>query len=267
MYQLILKQNKMKKIILSAAAIFAFGFANAQEMTTVTTPITSSKGEEYLPKAGDWAIGFSANTFFDYLGNAFSGSTSANTMGTPVNDGWNGTFVGKKFTTDATANRYLIDLGVHTGSTTTPSTTVSTQSTKVTTSNVNVAVGLGKEWRKGKTRLQGFYGADVVLGVNTGNTKTENTDSAGGPFNMTTEVKNGLGLMVGARGFLGAEYFVFPKIAIGAQYTYNVMLDVSSAAETTMTTPTSSTTTKGAKSFNFDLGNVGVASLSLTLHF
>ena len=34
MYQLILKQNKMKKIILTAAAIFAFGFANAQSKAT-----------------------------------------------------------------------------------------------------------------------------------------------------------------------------------------------------------------------------------------
>ena len=58
----------MKKILLSALAVFAFGVANAQE-------ITSSKGENYLPKQGDWSIGFNANSALEFVGNAFNGST------------------------------------------------------------------------------------------------------------------------------------------------------------------------------------------------
>ena len=82
------------------------------------------------------------------------------------------------------------------------------------------------------------------------------------------EDKGGLGVMLGAQGFLGAEYFIFPKIAIGAQYTYGVNLNIAGAGSTT-TTPTggSSTSVDGPKSTSFGIGNVGVASMSLSLHF
>ena len=250
----------MKKIIVTVAAIFAFGYANAQDLK-------SSKGENYLPEAGDWAIGFNANNLFNYVGNAFSGSTTPNTIGTVANNGWNGTFVGKEFTSATSVNRYLVDFGVNVGSTTSAAPAGSTTETKVSTSGFNMAVGLGKEWRRGKTRLQGFYGADLVLGIASSGTKTEFTNSATPAANSTTDVKSGLGLNVGARGFLGAEYFIFPKIAIGAQYTYNVAITVAGASKTTTTTPTTSTESKGGSSFGLGIGNVGVASMNLTLHF
>jgi hypothetical protein len=247
----------MKKIILTVAAVFAFGFANAQDLK-------SKKGENYLPEAGDWAIGFNANNLFSYAGNLFSNAGS-NGIGSVANNGWEGTFVGKKFTSATNANRYLVDFGVNTGTTTTPAS--ATQSTKVSNSGFNLNLGLGKEWRRGKTRLQGFYGADVVLGIRSSGTKTEYTDSNNSLFNSTTDVKNGLGLKLGARGFLGAEYFLFPKISIGAQYTYNVMINVSGASKTTTTNSVTSTESKGANSFGLGIGNVGVASMNMTLHF
>ncbi len=250
----------MKKIILSVVAIMAFGFANAQDLT-------SKKGEPYLPEAGDWAIGFNANNLFDYVGNAFSGSTTANSIGTVANNGWNGTFVGKKFTSATNANRYLVDFGVNVGSSTSAAPAGSTTETKVSTSGFNMSVGLGKEWRRGKTRLQGFYGADLVLGVQSSGSKTEITDSAAPATNSTVDVKSGLGLNVGARGFLGAEYFIFPKIAIGAQYTYNVSVAVTGASKTTTTVGGISTESKGGSAFALGIGNVGVASMNLTLHF
>ena len=251
----------MKKIILTAAAVFAFSFANAQDLT-------SKKGEPYLPEAGDWAIGFNADNLFDYVGNAFSGSIAVNTIGSVANNGWNGTFVGKKFTSATKADRYLVNFGVNTGSTTSAAPAGSTTQTKVSTSGFNLAVGLGKEWRKGKTRLQGFYGADLVLGLSSNGTKTEFTDSAAPLTNTTTKFTSGLGLNVGANGFLGAEYFIFPKIAIGAQYTYNVLINVAGASKTTFTQAVGpSTENKGPSTFGLGIGGVGVASMNLTLHF
>ena len=55
----------MKKIILTVAAVFAFGAVNAQDLK-------SKKGENYLPVSGDWAIGFNADGLFNYVGNAFN---------------------------------------------------------------------------------------------------------------------------------------------------------------------------------------------------
>ena len=58
----------MKKIILSLVAVFAFGAVSAQNLV-------SSKGEQYLPKQGDWSIGFNAGNALRYVGNAFNGNT------------------------------------------------------------------------------------------------------------------------------------------------------------------------------------------------
>ena len=78
----------MKKIILTAAAVFALSFANAQDLK-------SSKGENYLPEAGDWAIGFNADGLFHYVGNAFN--QAGNNAAPSVDFQQAGTFVGKKF--------------------------------------------------------------------------------------------------------------------------------------------------------------------------
>ena len=58
----------MKKIILSLVAVFAFGAISAQNLV-------SSKGEPYLPKQGDWSIGFNAGNALTYIGQAFNGSS------------------------------------------------------------------------------------------------------------------------------------------------------------------------------------------------
>ena len=123
---------------------------------------------------------------------------------------------------------------------------------------INVEAGIGKEWRRGKTRLQGFYGYDLVAGIDLVNS-TKITDATG----VVSDSKGGFGLSVGARGFLGAEYFLFPKMAIGAQYTYGVAIDMNGAG--TEKTPLGET--KGTKSTSFVVGNVDVVSMSLTLHF
>lgn len=245
----------MKKIILSLTAVLAFGFANAQDLK-------SKKGENYLPETGDWAISFNADGIFEYIGNAFNGNT--NNTAPSVNFVRNNSFVGKKYTSEKNAYRVVANLGVGSSTDTNPSglNTVETKS-----SGFDLSFGLGKEWRKGKTRLQGFYGADALLAINsTKNTNTTNVTATGTLVN-STEVKSGLGLGLGVQGFLGAEYFIFPKFAIGAQYTYRVGFDMQGKSETTVTVPGSSTSTDGGKSNSFGLGSVGITSVNLTLHF
>jgi hypothetical protein len=67
---------------------------------------------------------------------------------------------------------------------------------------------------------------------------------------------------------LGAEYFIFPKISIGAQYQYGLTVSMQGAGEVTTTPWTgAATTSKGSRTSSIGLGNVGVASMNLTLHF
>ena len=251
----------MKKIILSVVAVMAFGFANAQDLK-------SKKGENYLPEAGDWAISFNANGVFEYVGNSFNGNLG-NTAPT-VDFARANSFVGKKFIDAKTAYRVVANLGFNSGSETTivevaPDDFVSRESKG---SGFALAAGLGKEWRRGNTRLQGFYGADALLTLTSTTTEESDSDVLDGTALGSIETKSGLGLGIGVQGFIGAEYFIFPKMSIGAQYTYRVGIDTQAEGEVTVSEPGApSVSVKTGKSSDFGFGSVGVASMNLTLHF
>jgi len=250
----------MKKIILTVAAVFALTFANAQD-------IKSSKGENYLPVAGDWAISFNADGVFEYVGNAFNGNVDNSAP--KVASAEPLCFVGKKFITDKTAYRVVANLGFGSnnlengiiipaevdefGVVVDPGLSFDTYKA----STINLTVGLGKEWRRGSTRLQGFYGADALIGFSS--TKwTETNTLANQKYNAGTS------LNIGATGFIGAEYFIFPKMSIGAQYNYGLQIASNGAPEFT---DSLGNTSKGESTTNFNLGNVTSASMNLTLHF
>ena len=222
----------MKKILLSALAVFAFGVANAQELT-------SSKGENYLPKQGDWSIGFNANSALSFVGNAFNGSTG-NKVAFNSNDATqlpgfdkSVSFVGRNFTSDTTADRYTANLLF----------SFEKQKDVDATTQFGLLAGYGKEWRKGSTRLQGFYGFDGLVG-----------------FGIPQ--KDAFSFLVGAQGFAGAEYFVFPKVALGAQYAYGVFVKHESSKDNQ-----GNETSK----FGFNIGTpnsgFGTASVLLSLYF
>ena len=225
----------MKKILLSAFAVFAFGVANAQE-------ITSSKGENYLPQQGDWSIGFNANSALSFVGNAFNGSTnnsvnfnSNNATKLPGFDNFI-SFVGKNFTEDKKADRYTANLLF----------SLEKKKDVDATTQFGLLAGYGKEWRKGSTRLQGFYGFDGLVG-----------------FGIPK--KDAFSFLVGAQGFAGAEYFVFPKVALGAQYAYGVFVKHESSKDAQ-----GNETSK----FGFNIGTpntpnsgFGTASVLLSIYF
>jgi hypothetical protein len=266
----------MKKIIFTTLTVLAFGFANAQE-------IKSSKGENYLPESGDWAIGFNANNVFRYIGNSFNGSL--NNAAPTVNYQKDVAFVGKKFITSKSAYRVIANLGFRnnfspkdTIITAIIGTATTNTINKTTTTGFDLKVGLGKEWRRGKTRLQGFYGADALITLNSGSTTnnvsaTTTTGTTVTNATIETVTKSGFGFGFGVQGFLGAEYFLFPKISIGAQYTYGVGLlyrgkvNVTTTTSATGATGTSNSQDQKDSAFGFNLGSVGVESINLTLHF
>ena len=174
----------MKKIILSLVAVFAFGAVSAQNLV-------SSKGEQYLPKQGDWSIGFNAGNALRYVGNAFNGNQ--NNSSADLFEGQNVvsfgqgifssttsviTFVGKKFDTDNTATRYIASFNFN----------FEKQKDVDGTTQFGLVAGYGKEWRKGTTRLQGYYGVDGLVG-------------------FASPAKKQFGFGIGAQGFAGVEYF------------------------------------------------------------
>lgn len=307
----------MKKSVLVIALAFGVTGAFAQDLT-------SKKGEPILPEAEDWAISMDANPIFNYVGNAFNGSLSNSAPGT----GWlnsDQTIIGKKFIDEKNAYRVLVRLGF-TNQTTKAMIADATVTTapvypavpamvedKMKVGNTNIAIGVGKEMRRGKTRLQGYYGADAMIWISSSKTKYEygNALSVGTPAvgvgsstnfgsnigvdaygnaARTTQTKSGMTFGIGVRGFIGAEYFIFPKISVGAEYGWGIGYQMSGKGKTTVesiggTTPavgTMETETSGSSRFGFDTdinnstifgfngsgsGSTGAGSLRVTFHF
>jgi hypothetical protein len=292
----------MKKIILTAAlAISTLGlFAQGSDQ------LISKKGEMYLPEAGDWAISFNAVPFLNYIGNFLTSSAAGNTA--PVANFLNGnqTIMGKYFVDNQTAYRAIVRIGInHTGmdNLVTDETYTGTGVPPTVTDHWSYAqhfigLGAGMEKRRGKTRLQGYYGAELMFFL----TGSSNAYTYGNAYNSTygmggqsttnwttspptvttglsrvTENDMGSTFGVNLLGFIGFEYFFMPKVSVGAEYTWG--LTFSSTGQGTLTTESYTTSdmsvtthTGGSSSFSFDNGinsafGTGGGSLYINFHF
>lgn len=188
---------------------------------------------------------------------------------------------------------------------------------KMSSMNIGLAVGLEK--RRGFGRLQGYYGAELGFNIMSGGSKYEygnaltastsavdvnvtgaDAISVGGlpAANITTDVdgtgtannaritetKSGLGFGIGLRAFIGAEYFVMPRLSIGGEFGWGLVFMNNGASSTTYetegTTATGtveqieSITTEGNKSSTFGIDTdsntsmFGAAgSLRMVFHF
>lgn len=308
----------MKKSVLVVALALGVTGAFAQDLT-------SKKGEPMLPEAEDWAISLDAAPIFTFVGNAFNGNTANAAPGVNWLNG-NQTIIGKKFIDDKNAYRVLVRLGftnqtyknmVNDDANVTapvfPATAPMVED-KFKMRNTNIGIGVGKEMRRGKTRLQGYYGADAMIWISassnkfeygntmsptlgsgttptptstTWNTTTGAVAASGALGSRTLSTKSGMTFGLGVRGFIGAEYFLFPKIAIGAEYGWGIGYQMTgkgkSVVETTGGTgPTVGeveTETSGSSKFGFDTdlnqgnifgfkgSNTGTGSLKVTFHF
>ena len=244
--------------------------------------LTSKKGENYLPEQGEWAIGFDATSLLNYFGNFLNSNATAPTVGNYFNDN---AFYGKMMIDDKSAWRARVELGFGSASVTSPHMEIVNgedvdKEDEVTNSNFDLNVWLGKEFRRGSTRLQGVYGAEVGLGFSSSSTTfdyghtpwDDNLNGSG----RTTEINNGTGFGLGGRVFIGAEYFILPKMSLSAEYGWGLGLNfVGASSVTTESTlfdnagdPYSETTTSdGSSSSNFGIGNDLRGSISVTLYF
>ena len=323
----------MKKTATMIALALGVTSASAQDLT-------SKKGEPYLPEAGDYAVSIDATPFLYYAGNFFGKSNFTNnngliTSGNPAPT-WNflngnNTITGKYFVDANTAYRVGLRLGFATGKdrrmvTALPTSTVNSypeanatveNTRKQTRTNLGISAGIEK--RRGKTRLQGFYGADAGIYFSSvkdkytyGNALAGNATPANavnvvaeddfsgtlGASNTTTvvlssgqagaaralEAKSGSTFSFGVRAFVGAEYFIIPKMSIGGEFGWGVGLSLTGKAKSTYesvglpngatNTTVGETNIEGGKSsgFGFDTDSRnGVfgpnASLRVTFHF
>lgn len=230
----------MKKTILACLFMLCAAVALAQPV--------SKKGEVYLPREGDWSIGVDATPFLRYFGNFFSEAENPAPFTEFTND--NMAITGKYFVRDDFAYRGAIRVNILADSYRAFSPEFSNEPTNTTVEDVysrtftNAYLSFGIEKRKGKTRVQGFYGAEGILGFGTethkfeyGNDITQENTSPDrteyellfqdDPREITnisetgafmTEFRKGTRFTIGARAFIGAEVFLFPKWSLGFEY-------------------------------------------------
>lgn len=252
-------------LLLSASFAFAQVDDTAEAMPAAETEAASSSfisknGHEVLPKAGDCAIGASANSLLYYVGNSLNGNSdnSAPTLDYLGFSNAQNTIYGKYFLDDKTALRAQVRIGyantTHNNFVTRTNSDVNLNpgdevEDKLNVASQSYAIGLGLEKRRGSGRVQGYYGAEAYLtyynrslnyeygnelssayssvastnwgvggGFNPG--VSVNNESATG--NRITSDRNGGQFGVMLRGFVGVEYFIAPKISLGAEFGWHL---------------------------------------------
>lgn len=272
----------MKKFTLFVAALFIAGAANAQDMT-------SKRGVNILPEAGDISISMSANPFLNYVGGIMSntGSNSGNAAVQFLN-GWN-LIQGRYFLDETKAIRAGLRIGFGSTSedvnvTQTDGTATGTFVETDNTSSNNIWLTGGLEFRRGNYgRFQGYYGGELIFGISGNNTTDETILPDATPGNntvngykRTVETTAGSTLNLGLQGFIGVEYFLAPKVALGGEFSWGFLLTTTGEGEvttsnTTPNTPTTTTKTGRSSEFKIDTGtgftNYGVAGGNLKLSF
>lgn len=223
----------MKRKVLFVASLFLATATFAQD------GLTSKKGEAILPEAGDWALGFDAAPFISYFGNLANGNTN-NSM----NAAWqtnDASIVGKYFKDEKTAYRGRVRIGFGSTAQDTNQDTSSTFTPvfvtgENSTSNFNIVLGGGIEKRKGNTRIQGYYGGEVLIAFASNSSETEygialSQNFQNGGNKRTLEISSSA-FSFGLRGFVGVEWFVAPKVSLGAEYGWGLGFTSTGGAET-----------------------------------
>ncbi len=203
--------------------------------------LKNKRGISILPQRGDYCIGFSANPFLQYIGNMFNNSTS---NPSPVAVSSNQMIFAKYMKTSQMAYRASFWFSVNNNTKSdnvldispgAPMNALVTDETKQR--NTILGLGVGIEKRKGDTRLQGFYGGDIFLNYNSGinykyeyGNKLEHYDTG---VIRTVRQRGSSTFSIGIKGFVGVEYFVAPRLSLGAELGYGPSFYFNSASETT----------------------------------
>ena len=218
--------------------------------------LTAQEEKDYLPKAGDLAIGIDMQPVYSFFGNLFAdGNGALNGLGQFGGEdalGLTGlSIMGKYMLDNTTALR--VNIGIDKTLTHDYDYSIDDEARflnplseakvedMVKHNRAAYSIAAGIEFRKGNNRIQGFYGADLVFGI-TKNRYTFAYGNAITDINQTPDRNNynGLGigvapvnywkatyitesyqnsLIAGLAGRVGVEYFVVPQLSFGGEMT------------------------------------------------
>lgn len=234
----------MKKVLLVVVCSFLFFGVNAQD-----EPLTGKKGQLILPESGDIGLGVNMIPFFNWFGNSFNNNSnnlyaSSNKF---FNVFGNSVLMGKYMLSEKTAVR--VHFGFNLSSISENEYIRNNASNNPmdmvldtrTADQGHYTLALGYEMRRGKGRIQGYYGVDLILRLqqSTGYTYSygngySNSNLVPTSYDWGTNLNGNERVVadgstttfgVGVRGFVGVEYFVAPKLSLGVEFGWGVALN------------------------------------------
>ena len=239
----------MKKIIGLSFILMASTLTFAQE----NDQVQNKNGVDIMPVQGEFAIGMNAVPVFNFVGDLFGYTGSNNALGGNkfVSYFSSNTLFGKYMLTDNTAIRAHFRIGMDNFSyqnevfNDTDNDPENLVMDTYKHSNSTYNIGLGYEWRLGKTRLRGLYGGELLYQHQSGASfdyEYGNTFGNGNPAPTSTEWSSFGEVMnenpaaerqvsfnggnfngIGIRAFAGLEYYIAPKICIGTEFGWGLM--------------------------------------------
>jgi len=226
-------------------SIFALSVAAQEEKVE---PLKGKNGQLILPESGDIGLGVNMIPFFNWFGNAFN--NNANNQFADDNKFFttfgNQVLMGKYFLSDKAAIR--VNFGFNVNSVTNRiyvQDDASNDPLDMVTDtwkndNGRYTIALGYEMRRGKGRIQGYFGGDLMLNY-TNNASTYSYGNGHSSTNIIPTANNfgnnldnnkrvldnsgNSSFGIGLRGFVGVEYFVAPKISLGCEFGWGVMVN------------------------------------------
>ena len=228
----------------------------AQESSV--SPVKLIKAEKiYTPQIGDLGISVDILTpVMTYVGNMFNNNTNNTFPSVFSSPSYNGdiSISGKYFiyedfalrasfsvdNSNITSSKYVRNDVAYIENT----ASIAQVTDECTQSSKNMYMSLGAEIRRGYSRLQGFFGAQLIGGYECQNTSysygndiTANNNMPTQGYSSTptynignnsrlleTNVSGGKDFLIGLGGFVGVEYFILPKMAIGGEVALSVLL-------------------------------------------
>lgn len=271
----------MKRLITVLIACLSVSSLSAQKQKNLADSVL-------LPQAEEIGVGFEIMPVLRFVLASMSSNTAVSQTAANQNVIWAKHFitadralrfqVRPAFANSTTTNLVIDDVAFSADPVNNGNKTVEDQR-KIATSDLTL--GIGMEWRRGKRRIQGIYGADLLLGrggssttYRYGNPMLSGTASAtftedfdegtvrNGTF-RTLQEETGTSMRVSVRGFLGAEYFVAPKFSIAAEFGWGLMVNRVGEATTILEvwqqgqSITSTTTSGTQREIGVDTDNTG----------
>ena len=209
----------MKKILMVAAL-------------AATSIVAAQAQSEFKPKAGDvttdvslFANGLFANPTALYKGNVASGVSSNKFDLSTV-----GVLKGRYFFQDDLALRLSLGLSSPSVNSTLEETNHSLEN-KYRATTLSFGLGVEKHFA-GTDRLSPYVGAELHVGSYTTNSESNDTQTVGTIVTKTNlQIKSAPGFTFGGGLFMGADYYIAPKVFLGLEAGLNI--DAHSLGKTT----------------------------------